>query len=305
MENNVSFAMAKENFLNENVTVEEARDAKNVLVLSGSRTAVTDQVEQWNGQGLVDSYDISGGGGGAGPTVKNASVGVHDGIIQQDRDYRISVSGEIKEVPDNGTRIGPSTVSGVSRAPGLRSIFTYTGEITSFEADRKVSIKQGGRIIRGGTQEPPPDPDPPPNEQPPDPDPLPTPQGGGGNLRVIFRSSGDAEAFLERKGVPAGWTYNKNNGRSLIFTVPDPRGIADRLSQGSGPQIVLSAERINAPTPPPPDDPPPEDPPPEDPPPEDPPPDDSDESAMAGFGAPTIALIGAASIGAYLIGQNS
>jgi hypothetical protein len=225
MANNVSFAMAKENFLNDDVTVEEARDSENVLVISGSRTAVTDQVESWNGKGLVDSYDISGGGGGGGSTVKNASVGVHDGIIQQDRDYRISVSGEIKEVPDNGTRIGPSTVSGVSRAPGLRSIFTYTGEITSFEADRKVSIKQGGQIIRRGTEEPPPVPDPPPNEQPPESPPS--------------------------------------------------------------------------------DDPPPNDPPPNDPPPNDPPPDDSDESAMAGFGASTIALIGAAGIGAYLIGQNS
>jgi len=215
MANNVSFAMAKENFLNDNVTVEEARDSENVLVISGSRTAVTDQVESWNGKGLVDGFDISGGGGGGGSTVKNASVGVHDGIIQQDRDYRISVSGEIKEVPDNGTRVGPSTVSGVSRAPGLRSIFTYTGEITSFEADRKVSIKQGGQIIRRGTEEPPPDPNPPPNEQPPD------------------------------------------------------------------------------------------NPPPNDPPPNDPPSDDSDESAMAGFGASTIALIGAAGIGAYLIGQGS
>ncbi len=167
MANNISFVMAKENFLNDSVAVEEARGSENVLVISGSRTAVTSQVESWNGKGLVDGFDISGGGDGGGPTVKNASVGVHDGIIQQDRDYRIVVSGEIKEVPDNSTRIGVGTVSGVSRAPGLRSIFTYTGEITSFEADRKVSIKQDGQIIREGTQEPPPDPDPPPNEQPP------------------------------------------------------------------------------------------------------------------------------------------
>jgi len=102
MANNISFVMAKENFLNDNVTVEEARDSENVLVISGSRTAVTDQIEQWNGQGLVDGFDISGGGGGGGATVKNASVGVHEGNIPQDRDYRIVVSGEIKEVPAPG-----------------------------------------------------------------------------------------------------------------------------------------------------------------------------------------------------------
>lgn len=229
MANNISFVMAKENFLNDNVTVEEARDSENVLLISGSRTAVTDQIEQWNGQGLVDGFDISGGGGGGGATVKNASVGVHEGNIPQDRDYRIVVSGEIKEVPDNGRRIGPSTVSGVSRAPGLRSIFTYTGEITSFEADRKVSIKQDGEIIREGTQEPPPDPAPPPGPGDPDPDPVPPEDP------------------------------------------PDPD--------------------------------PPEDPPDPDPP-EDPPNPEAGGS-QAGIGASTIALIGVAGIGAYLIGQNS
>jgi hypothetical protein len=249
MANNVSFAMAKENFLNDNVTVEEARDSENVLVISGSRTAVTDQVESWNGKGLVDGFDISGGGGGGGATVKNASVGVHEGNIPQDRDYRIVVSGEIREVPDNGTRIGPSTVSGVSRAPGLRSIFTYTGEITSFEADRKVSIKQDGEIIREGTQEPPPDPDPTPGPGDPDPDPPEDPPD------------------------------------------PNPPG------QPTPPGPIDPPPPQPAPTPPRPG------PGPGDPTQPDPDPDPGE--SQAGIGASTIALIGAAGIGAYLIGQNS